>query len=742
MWRISLSLFLSMFIAVLSTDSHGQSVPERVANTLAQLSVLDRSITTPPPSDYLIDPSFAIAKAYRDEKSRSLILDNGLVRRTFRIAPNGACVAFDNLMTGQAILRSVRPEALVTIDGQEYEIGGLSDPPNHAYLTEEWLKELQSKPDAFQLSNIVIGKPVERLAWKRVRHHAPNVNWPPPGVHLRMDYVLPNDAKNATLSVHYELYDHVPVISKWMTVQNSGDTKITVDRFTAEQLALVEYANWVEKRDDVDVPRSDMLHVETDFAFGGFCHENGNRHVVHYRPDPKYSTQVNYLRATPCLLEVQPTYGPAQVVEPNATFSTFRTFELAFSGSDRERRSIELKRMYRTIAPWVTENPITHHLINSKPDTVREAIAKAKEVGFEAVIMSFGSRFEMENDDPAYLQQWKEVADFAAEQGVELGSYSLFSSRSVGNGNDIVPPEGKKLTHGRCPSATSEWGRNYYKTLKAFYDTTGFDQFENDGPYPGDVDVTPRPPFQKGIQDSRWAQWEIVTGLYKHLRSTGVYINAPDYYYLSGSNKCGMGYREVNWSLPREQQIIHTRQNIYDGTWAKTPSMGWMFVPLSNYHGGGAAARIEPLNDHLDHYDRLMKSNLGMGVQAHYRGPRLFDTVATRDMIRRNVVWFKKYRDILESDFVHGRRADGRELDWVLHVNPQLAEKGMLCVYNPLDEPVTRKLSIDVYLTGLTDTAELSHEGEDSVKLPISRDYKVAIDATVPANDMTWFVLR
>ena len=86
-----------------------------------------------------------------------------------------------------------------------------------------------------------------------------------------------------------------------------------------------------------------------------------------------------------------------------------------------------------------------------------------------------------------------------------------------------------------------------------------------------------------------------------------------------------MGYREVNWSLPREQQVIHTRQNIYDGTWQKAPSMGWMFVPLTEYQGGGAAATIEPLDQHLDHYQRMLDSNLALGVQACYRGPRLFD---------------------------------------------------------------------------------------------------------------------
>lgn len=113
-----------------------------------------------------------------------------------------------------------------------------------------------------------------------------------------------------------------------------------------------------------------------------------------------------------------------------------------------------------------------------------------------------------------------------------------------------------------------------------------------------------------------------------------------------------MGYREVNWSLPRAHQLIHTRQNIFDGTWEKIPAMGWMHVPLTMYHGGGAAATIEPLCEHLDHYRTIMASNLGAGVQAVYRGKRLFDTPETRDMVKAMVDWYKRHRDILESDII------------------------------------------------------------------------------------------
>ncbi len=184
--------------------------------------------------------------------------------------------------------------------------------------------------------------------------------------------------------------------------------------------------------------------------------------------------------------------------------------------------------------------------------------------------------------------------------------------------------------------------------------------------------MTPRPPLQQGLEDSQWAQWQVIRDFYRWCRAEGIYLNVPDYYYLAGSNKCGMGYREVNWSLPRAEQLIHTRQNIFDGTWAKTPSMGWMFVPLTEYHGGGAAATIEPLEEHLEHYRLMMLANLSAGVQACYRGPRLFDSPRTQAMIQEVVAWYKEYRDILESDVIHLRRPDARDWDGLLHVNPRV----------------------------------------------------------------------
>jgi hypothetical protein len=58
-------------------------------------------------------------------------------------------------------------------------------------------------------------------------------------------------------------------------------------------------------------------------------------------------------------------------------------------------------------------------------------------------------------------------------------------------------------------------------------------------------------------------------------------------------------------------------------------------VPLVEYHGGGEAATLEPLSEHLDAYEGHLAQNLGAGVQACYRGPRLYDTEETKAVVKR-----------------------------------------------------------------------------------------------------------
>lgn len=386
------------------------------------------------------------------------------------------------------------------------------------------------------------------------------------------------------------------------------------------------------------------------------------------------------------------------------------------------------------------------HLVSHKDEEVRTAIDQCAATGYEALILSFGSHCNMEDSSAANIAHWKVLADYAHSKHIRIGGYSLFSSRRISDEDDVIDPVTGKpdgaAFFGNAPCLGSKWGLAYLDKLKLFISQTGFDIFENDGPYPGDVCASTSHPGHKGLDDSQWRQMELQKGMYHWCKEHGVYVNAPDWYFLDGSNKIAIGYREVNFSLPREQQMILNRQNIFDGTWEKTATMSWGFVPLTRYQGGGPQAVLEPLSEHLKDYEQLMMQYYGAGVQACYRGPRLYDTEATRKTVVKVIDWYKKYRDILGSDIIHLRRADGRDWDGLLHVNPRLPVKGLLMLYNPLKTRITRTIKVPLYYTGLTDWALIKEKEGVPQKLLLDRNYEIELTFTIDPETYTWYTIQ
>jgi hypothetical protein len=905
------------------------------------VAVAGLASAAPPPPDWLIDSTPYVATALASPDGREVTLANGLVRRVVRLQPNAATVAFDNLITGASLLRSVRPEARVVLEGASYDVGGLSGQPVHNYLDAAWVDKLEAEPGAFRFKALKIGKTEERFAWKkRSEWMAQDSPWPAPGVGLTLEFDAPvalreagrplrtlladdfaslspawalhlsprhprtsfrNEGKigeimacentcayaeqpwpagavavqcvvdpgtdrsaswgpglalvfanetvkfnlrpgkgaygllsggqerelgklapsqpvylrmtllgegrilceaaadgktwekigelrarglpkgvrlgklsrdggasdfsesgelercrvsafrilgrgeesptsalrpQVTVEVHYELYDGLPLLSKWLVVRNGTDKPVRLDAFVCEILAAVEPESIVDPTDQWE---SSLIHVETDYAFGGMS-PSCRRQGVHWLPDPAYTSQVNYELKTPCLLECRPPLGPDQLIAPGGRFESFRVFELALDSTERERKGLALRRLYRAMAPWVTENPVLMHVRSARPEAVRLAVDQCAEAGFEMVIMTFGSGFDFESRNPKYQAQIKELADYARSKHIALGGYSLLASRGAATGADNT--QGVPARFGVMPCLGARWGQDYLAQLRSFMAEAGLGVLEHDGSYPGDRCAATNHPGHRGLNDSQWVQWKAITGLYQWCRANGIYLNIPDFYFLSGSSKTGMGYREVNWSLPRAYQEIIERQNIFDGTWEKTPAMGWMFVPLTEYQGGGAAATIEPLKDHLDHYETRLANLFGAGVIACYRGPRLYDTPETRAVVKRWVDFYKGHRAILDSDLIHLRRADGRDWDGWLHVNPRLPERGLAMFYNPLVEPLTREIRLPLYYTGLANTALLQREDGTTEPLTLARDGSATVKVRIPAKSRTWLILR
>jgi hypothetical protein len=696
-------------------------------------------------SDWLINNSTYLSEVRVSSDGKDLIMTNGLISREFRLTPNLATIGVHQLSTGHNHLRAVRPEGMIVVDGQSFNIGGLAGQPVGNYLYPAWMEKLEADPGSFQYTGYSTQEIQKRFEWKRRSEWlSQNPDWPPRGQELILHFTAPETSpvKGLTVDVHYEIYDGIPVIGKWLVLNNNTGRKLVLNRFVSEILAAVEGASSVETG-NTELPN---IYVETDYAFSKSLFSGEKQHSVHWIRDTAYTTQVNYMLDTPCLLEVRPETGPEQDIPDGESFATFRCWELLHDSYEKERNFLARRKMYRTIAPWVLENPVLMHVRQADEKSVKLAIDQCAETGFEMVILTFGSGFNIESGDTVYYRQMKQLVDYAHSRGIALGGYSLLASRAIDDASDVINPEtGKRggfAIFGNSPCLGSDWGRDYFRKITGLYQTSGMDAIEHDGSYPGDFCASTHHPGHKSCLDSQWNQWKTISDFYKWCRAQGIYLNVPDWYLLNGSSKCYMGYRETNWSLPREYQEIIERQNIYDGTWAKTPSMGWMFVPLTQYHGGGAAATIEPLNEHLEHYNQRLANLFGAGVQACYRGPRLYDTDSTKAVVKHWVDFYKKYRPILDSDIIHLRRPDGRDWDGILHVNPALKQKGFLMLYNPLSTPIEKEITVPLYYTGLVGKAKVKEQDGNAITCPLARDYSINLKIRIPAKGYNWYVVE
>lgn len=756
-------------------------------NALLLLSfVLSISTAFAQKADWLIDGSSFKANVNITNNGKRLELSNGLLRRTFVLSPNVATIALDNLMTGQSELRAVRPEAVIQINGKEYPVGGLSGQPVHNFLSESFLNAMQVCDTAFIITDYKINTTHERFPWKPNAGWISNLYpWPATGKQITFTYKAPakasDDCNDLIVRVIYELYDGAPILSKWIEIDNNGKKPVILDSFKSEILALVETApkvhygephevrmmaqekdfytrDYRKKPVQTDAPRDyidrfTQLFVVTDYAMGGDMEAMKDNPAVRWTFDhPEYEfTGIRYYgQYKPARLEVTPLLGPGYEIEPGKSFESCTAFEMLRDATDQERRGLAECKFWRMMSPWTQENPIFMHVRESSEEAVKQAVDQCAAVGFEMVIMTFGSGFKIENDSAAYLAKMKRINTYAANKGIAVGGYSLLASRGAKPEDAAISQRTGKPAQTReegsrfgvSPCIASDWGDTYINKLKTFFVTTGMNVFENDGAYPGDPCASTSHSKHNGYADSQWQQWRQLSNFYRWCRAEGIYLNVPDWYFLAGSSKTPMGYVETNWSLPRAYQEIIERQNIYDGTWQKTPSMGFMFVPLTQYHGGGEAATIEPLSEHLPHYETRLRNLFGAGVQACYRGPRLYDTDETKAMVKKWVSFYKTFRPILDSDIIHLRRPDGLDWDGIMHVNPQLKQKAFISVYNPLDTAIEKEINVPLYYTGLTAQAIVKEQNGIAKKYTLQRDYSVTLKISIPAKGYNWYIVE
>ena len=180
------------------------------------------------------------------DNQTNLTLSNGLISRHFitkSVLGNTALGTIDyrSETKQQSILRTVFPEAFIYLDGFEYPIGGMQTPPPHSYLNTSNLTDL---PNFFYFSGYTKSSPVARFHWTPGFRHSPSDgSWPPKGLTLSLTFKPPKNVQKSShakilVTVNYEMYVGVPILAKWLTIENAGSTPVTVNSVVIEYLGV------------------------------------------------------------------------------------------------------------------------------------------------------------------------------------------------------------------------------------------------------------------------------------------------------------------------------------------------------------------------------------------------------------------------------------------------------------------------------------------------------------------------
>lgn len=615
-----------------------------------------------------------------EETAKSYVFSNGLIRREIA-KQSSQTLSFQNLQSGVQLIDTPYADFAVSVNGKVHSAA--------AYI----LARAKEVPCA------------EHIAFHKTDTMTADGVYPPPGKALLLHYAaegLP------AVTVRYEIYDGMPVLMKRLTVQNSGKESITIDNIAVDVLKISN--------------RRDTLFVDSNYDsttdFLGLDLEKYAKHYARYRYDT---------------LEVAPQQRMNVKLAPGDTLDSIASFELLFGTEYYEQRLIEVKEMYRRIAPWCTDTVTFFHLISNSPRAIRKAVDQCREIGIEMIIQSFGSGVNMESGSARYLNRIKKAYDYGHSKGIRMGAYTLAYVKNYRpvKGDEALNHDTSHI----CRCLATDWSKQYMKKVLRFIDRTGADAVEIDGPYGMLMCAGGKTHNHDDFTDSQYKQWKAaVSDWYREIKKRGVYINAPDRHFLNGTNRTGVGYEEIAFSEHRNEQLVTSRIYYYKGTFSKNPSQCWGFLPLNVYHGGGKDAQFFPTVKNAFVFDWALAQITASGVWPMIRGRKVYDSETGKKIFVKWTSIYKKYRKVLNGITVHFMppRIDTANpsrttcMDAIMNQLPHGDVRGFVMFFNQTDRERTQEVVLPVYYTGLSDLdmppAPFANTKNSDVQYPLYGD--------------------
>ena len=482
-------------------------------------------------SDWLIK-DIKIPTSLTETAKGNLLLSNGLVSREFAVKPGFATVDVYCHYKNQSLLRSLNSEAAIELDYVPYKVGGVILKDQKAYLNRTKLAA-SIKPDkkSFQYVSHSTSKPIAPFPYTPSRGFQGDLTWPPKGLHLSVLFQAPSSApashRDIKVFVHYEMYDDIPLMSKWLEIESKHDVNVGVqfvERLGVNRQWGVTQFEWVSmvQPTKYNPPSRPWLYLAPDQSHGAsveWDQESGPRGASKPQATLQYS-------------QGQGEHVPMT----NGRFISFHVHELLVGTDDPERYALATQRMATLLAPQTRENPLYFQMTKSDSTHVRHLIDQMAEVGLEMMIYSFKSGFDYLKIDPDYLKKIHKDVQYAQSKGIEVGGFlNIALHKQVQTSWKVIDPETFRPDKSACMA--SGWYDHVMQGLDTFMNSTGLSMIMADGTYSGALCAATDHVHHKGLSDSINQQFNKQSEMFLLLREKSVYIQQPDWYIYQGASR-------------------------------------------------------------------------------------------------------------------------------------------------------------------------------------------------------------
>ena len=704
--------------------------------------------TVTPDIDYLITP-FTTKSSWTQTGEDEWTLQNGLIQRTFSVAPNFATIGYRHSLTQQNVWRAGYPEAsFTTANGTQIMVGGVTG-QRHPALYQPYFYPPATDPNAYQFVNFTTGPITPSFAWAPTRNSETR-EWPAPGIHLTVLFqpgpTTDPITKGLYVKVHYAIYDSIPVLHKWVEFYTlNSQTNIYFTNVTVEWLTLPEAAYPYVSIETDYMPRS----TQWDQHFAALS--SPYLDTSNYYLDPVYwnnhdSQFQGDLEWYYTLVWSHYHLGPSvNLTGSTLSWSSYRVLELIHDSLDLERQNLARRRWMRTLAPQGTENVLHFHYTDAAhtPAGVDQVVAS----GFEMLILSFYSGFDPSSNDPKYIQQVTTDFEYAHNYSILVGGYTLMQNPyNLNNSNAAIDPISHSSAGIACFATLSH--REYRNRIINFIIQTKMDMIETDGPYEGQACESNSHELHNHLDDSQYMQTSEQQSFYRQLKELkNLYINAPDPYWLSsGSNHEPIGYTDQWGGTGGWEYIDLGRMYAYDGTQHYPTMMGWAAHNLGGYT--------------LQQYEWAMAQYTGNGIITCYRGNQLYANDDELKVVNYWTTFFKLHRSILNADIIHIQRPNGINIDVTVHqlpasytYLPKTSERALGFLFN--SAPINRtdvRIKIPLYYAGIIPGQQVRVEWGTGIVVPfpvkgttsyiVDMTYSIDLYLTsLPARQFVYFII-